>query len=432
MRKITGDPCAGILLSGDPMNTPSFECRSCGHREARTILDLGSLPLPNRLVSEREVNHPDLRYPLELVYCPNCSLVQIRGTVDPELLFSEYLYFSSFSETMLEHARQLCSLCIERLSLSPTSRVVEVASNDGYLLQYFLAEGIRVLGIEPARNIACVAVERGIPTRTVFFGGATARELADEGETADLILGLNVLAHVPDLHGFIDGIRCLLNPDGAAVFEFPYVRSMIEGNEFDTIYHEHLCYFSLSVVADLFRRHGLTVFDAERIPIHGGSLRIFVGHAGTYPEEESVGLIKREEQEGGLLSFDYYKKFAISVGQLRQEMRERILDMKKNNKQIVGYGAAAKGSILLNYFGLGPADIPYIADINHHKQGKYLPGNHIPVVSPGKIRDTRPDYVLIIPWNLKNEIIKQLSFINEWNGRFILAIPHIEVIESGS
>ncbi|NYT04898.1 MAG: class I SAM-dependent methyltransferase [Methanomicrobiales archaeon] len=414
------------------MTTPAFECRSCGHREARTILDLGFLPLPNRLVSEREANHPDPRYPLELVYCPHCSLVQIRETVDPELLFTEYLYFSSFSETMLDHARRLCRLCIGRLSLSPESRVVEVASNDGYLLQYFLREGIPVLGIEPARNIARVAVERGIPTRAVFFGSATARELAAEGEAADLILGLNVLAHVPDLHGFIDGIRCLLKPGGAAVFEFPYVRSMIEGNEFDTIYHEHLCYFSLSVVAGLFRRHGLAVFDAEKIPIHGGSLRIFVCHAGTRPEEESVRRIEDEERQDGLLSYEYYQKFAVSVEGLRQEMRRRISGMKKCNERIVAYGAAAKGSILLNYFDIGPDDIPYIADINPHKQGKFLPGNHIPVVSPEKIRETRPEYVLIIPWNLKNEIMEQLSFISEWNGKFMLAIPRIEVIASGS
>jgi len=392
------------------------------------ILTLGKLPLANALLKEKDLAGEEKKYPLELVFCPECSLLQITETVDPQLLFGEYLYFSSFSETMLKHAEALTDKLIERQRLSEHNLVVEVASNDGYLLQYFKKKKIPVLGIEPARNIARAAEEKGIPTVCKFFNTGTADELVKENKKADVIIGNNVLAHVANLNDFVESVRILLNKNGVAVFEFPYVKDMIENTEFDTIYHEHLCYYSLTAIKNLFGRHDLAITDVERIPIHGGSLRIYSQHAQTYPPKDSVIALLEEEETLSMSEGAFYDSFANKVLQLKKEMTELLERLKAQNAQIVGYGAAAKGSTLLNYFGIGRDHIDYVVDQSPYKQGRYMSGNHLPIVPPDRIKQTQPDYVLILPWNLKNEIIEQMSLIRQWNGKFIIPIPKVAIV----
>ena len=403
-------------------------CRGCGNSRLVSILSLGDMPLANAMTHSRTTTEWDRKYPLSLAFCPDCTLLQIRETVSPRILFDEYLYYSSYSDTMLSHAARLAEGLIARCHLTGQSKVLEIGSNDGYLLQYFMRAGIPSLGVEPARNVAAVSSERGIPTLCAFFGKVTASQLAARGECYDLILALNVFAHVPDLNSFLEGVRILLRDTGTAVFEFPYVRDMIDGREFDTIYHEHLSYFLVTAAVNLFARHNLEVVDIRRMPIHGGSLRLFIKHRGNEKRTKVVHDLLEKEARDGLLDPEYYLDFGRVVEGLRRETLNLLQSLKHQGRSVIGYGAAAKGTTLLNYYGIGIDILDYIADRNPHKQGRYMPGNHIPIVAPSRIQETRPDYVLILPWNLRDEIITQLSFIREWGGRFIIPVPSLQVI----
>jgi SAM-dependent methyltransferase len=399
-------------------------CLSCDADGIKDILSLGSLPLPNAYpLAGASDDEP--RYPLEVAFCPGCSLVQLRHVVAPEQMFSEYLYFSSYSVSMLGHAEALASTLVDERRLGPASLVVEVASNDGYLLQYFQKAGVPVLGIEPAANIAAVARERHVPTIAEFFGRDLAHRLVSEGTRANVLLGLNVMAHVPDLNGFVSGIAALLAPGGVAVIEVPYVRDMVERTEFDTIYHEHLCYFSVHAVAALVRRHGLVLERVERVPIHGGSLRLFIAAGDRHGE--TTEQVLREEAELGLTREAYYRDFRVAVERVRDDLNSTLDRLRASGATIGAYGAAAKGSILLNYCGITADTVSFVADRSPHKQGRRMPGCGIPVLSPQVILEQQPDYLLILVWNLKSEIVRQEEAYHRRGGRFILAVPRIEI-----
>jgi SAM-dependent methyltransferase len=368
-------------------------------------------------------------YPLHAFVCDNCLLVQLEELESPESIFTEYAYFSSFSTEWLEHARSFSEKVISRFSLTPASNVVEIASNDGYLLQYFLAAGMRVLGIEPAVNVASAAIERGIPTRTVFFSSETSGQLFREGHAADLLIGNNVLAHVPNLHSFVAGLATLLKPAGVITLEFPHLLQLVRQNQFDTIYHEHFSYFSFLAVERILGEHDLTVFDVEELPSHGGSLRIFGKHAAdpSHATCASVFELRRKEKECGLHAIEGYASFGQQAAQVKCDLLSFLIEQRRANKTVVGYGAPAKGNTLLNYCGVGPELLKYTVDRSPHKQGLLLPGTRIPIVSPDRIFETRPDYVLILPWNLRHEISSQMAGIRNWGGRFVVPIPGIEI-----
>ena len=410
------------------MMNSNFKCRSCGNTELKSILLLGYLPLANALVSAEEINALEKRYPLELVFCPKCSLVQITETVDPKILFGKYLYFSSYSETMLQHSKTLVDNLVKREGLSKNNFVVEIASNDGYLLQFLKPHSIPVLGIEPAVNIAQIAEEKGIPTLCQFFNAETALKLKEERKEADVIIGLNVLAHVADLNSFVEGVRILLKPTGTAVFEFPYVKDMIDRNEFDTIYHEHLCYYSLTSAKKLFNYHKLMITDVERISIHGGSLRIYVQHDSIGKSESMVQSLLAEEREWGVNGQTFYESFTDKVLNLKKESLRLLKRLKGNGKRIAAYGAAAKGSTLLNYFGIGKDYIDYIIDRSPYKQGLYTAGDHIPIHSPVKLLEDQPEYVLLLAWNFADEILQQQYEFRKRGGKFIIPIPNIKIV----
>jgi hypothetical protein len=368
-------------------------------------------------------------FPLRVYVCHYCFLVQLPQAATPDEIFSDYAYFSSYSDSWLEHARTYAEAAIERFGLGRQSRVVEIASNDGYLLQYFVRADVSVLGVEPAANVAEAATSRGIPTLVRFFGEALASDLVAEGRRADLLIANNVLAHTPDLRGFVRGVKILLDPLGVATMEFPHLVRLTEENQFDTIYHEHFSYFSFTTVQQLFQRHGLKMFDVEELPTHGGSLRIYACHEDNadVPIGARVGGLLSREREGGFTSLDRYLSFGKQVKATKGRLLEFLIDAKRNGKAIAGYGAPAKGNTLLNYCGVRTDFVDYTVDRSPHKQGLYLPGTHIPIHHPDKIAETRPDYVLILPWNLKDEVSRQMSCVREWGGQFVVPIPEVEV-----
>jgi len=370
-------------------------------------------------------------YPLHVYVCENCFLVQLEAYVTREHIFTDYAYFSSYSDSWLEHAKKYTAQMVERFGIDASNFVVELASNDGYLLQYFVEKKVPVLGIEPAANVAAVAVERGVPTLVKFFGRETARELADSGKQADLLLGNNVLAQVPDINDFVAGMKILLKPGGVITMEFPHLQRLMEENQFDTIYHEHFSYFSLLTAEKIFAAHGLTVFDVEELPTHGGSLRIFVRHAedSSKPVSSHVTDVRGREESAGYTKMETYSHFAEQVKETKRKLLEFLIQAKRSGKKIAGYGAPGKGNTLLNYCAIRSDFLDYTVDRNPCKHGRFLPGTHVPIFSPERIRETRPDYLLILPWNLKDEIIKQNAFIREWGGKFVVPIPEVQIHE---
>jgi len=400
-------------------------CRLCSAPLRETFIDLGMSPLANSYLQRDDLSGIEPFYPLHARVCERCYLVQLDEVVSAAKIFKDYAYFSSFSDTWLMHAADYTAQMVKRLSLDPSSMVVEVASNDGYLLQYFRALGIPVLGIEPAENVARAAQQKGIPTLVKFFGTATAKELARANTRADLLVGNNVLAHVPDLNDFVSGLKLVLKPHGVISMEFPHLLHLIEGNQFDTIYHEHLYYFALFPVAKLLGAHGLTLFDVEQLPTHGGSLRVYVRHEEdlTKPITEGVRYVQSLEERAGLTRLETYRRFADQVHDTKKKLLELLSTVKSQGRTIVGYGAPAKGNTLLNYCGIRGDSISFTVDRSPHKQGRFLPGTHIPIEHPDRVREVKPDYVFILPWNLKDEIMQQLAYIREWKGKFLVPIP---------
>lgn len=419
-------------LAARPANEcwqPIDSCRSCGSRALETVLEFGSLPLANALLTRDQLDQPEARFPLTLLFCRDCSLVQIRETVEPEVLFGHYLYFSSFSETMLAHAREEALTLARALHLGPKSLVVEIASNDGYLLKNFVELSIPVLGIEPATNIARVANERGIATRNEFFGLSLAQRLTAEGVRADLILANNVLAHVADLPGFLAGVALLLTPSGRAVFEFPYVADMLDKVEFDTIYHEHLCYFSLHAIAAACGRAGLRVCDVERFTIHGGSLRVHtVRSTNASAESAAVKALLKSELASGLSTSAPYQLFAQATRELCRALRAELQERKRNGQSIAAYGASAKGSTLLHAAGLGAETLDFVADRSSVKVGRLTPGNHLPILAPEALLERAPDAVLLLTWNFAEEIFRQQRAYLERGGTFLVPVPRLRCV----
>jgi len=387
-------------------------------------------PLANSYLSAEQLNRMEPFYPLRVYVCEACLLVQLEAFETPESIFGDYAYFSSYSDSWLRHARAYAEMAIDRFALGSASRVVEVASNDGYLLQYFVERGIPVLGIEPAANVARVAIEQGIPSLVRFFGQPTARDLAADGTRADLLIGNNVLAHVPDLNDFVAGLKIVLAPGGVITMEFPHLARLMAENQFDTIYHEHFSYFSLIAVRRVFAYHGLTIFDVEELPTHGGSLRIFARHTedGSHPVGERVVELLAREEQAGYTRLEHYLAFGEQVKATKRKLLRFLGQAKDAGLRIVAYGAPAKGNTLLNYCGAGTDVIDFTVDRSPHKQGLFLPGTHIPIRTPEAIRELQPDYVLILPWNLREEIVEQMAFVREWGGRFVVPIPEVTVL----
>jgi SAM-dependent methyltransferase len=403
-------------------------CRFCGGG-LHQFLDLGVSPLCESYLTERQLREPETFYPLAASVCGDCFLVQLPEHVSPREIFSDYAYFSAYSEAWLAHARAYAGAMTKRLGLNASSRVVELGSNDGYLLQYFVQSGISVLGIDPAANVAKAAEARGVRTQVSFFGADVARRLAAEGEQADLIVGNNVLAQVADLNDFVEGIRVLLKPDGVATLEFPHILQTLKGNQFDQFYHEHFSYFSALTVKRIFGAHGLHLFAVERIWTHGGSLRIFVCHAGRQVvADASVSELIAAERNFGLHRLETYDAFATKVMETKRRLLGFLINARLAGKSIAGYGAPGKGNTLLNYCGIRTDFLDYTVDRNPHKQGKFLPGTHIPIHSPDRLAETKPDYVLVLPWNLKDEIAAQLAYVSNWDGKLVVPIPEPTVL----
>jgi SAM-dependent methyltransferase len=405
-------------------------CRFCGNSLKHTFVDLGMSPLCESFLTANQLNQMEAFYPLHVFVCETCFLVQLPEYVAPEQIFTEYAYFSSYSESWLRHARNYVEMISSRLRLGPSSLVVELASNDGYLLQNFVAKGVPVLGVEPAKNVARVAIEKGIPSVCEFFGRKLAGRLAQEGRQADLLLGNNVLAHVPDINDFVAGMKLLLKPGGVITMEFPHLLQLVEGNQFDTIYHEHFSYLSLATTEKIFAAHGMRVFDVEELPTHGGSLRIYACHSENRElrVEERFLQLKAREAEEGLGRLEYYSRFTKRVAATKRNLLDFLIQAKRENKWVAGYGAPGKGNTLLNYCGIRTDFLEYTVDRNPYKHGKFLPGTHIPIFAPERIRETKPDYVFVLPWNLRDEIVSQLSYIREWGGKFVFPIPNVDVV----
>jgi SAM-dependent methyltransferase len=408
----------------------SAGCRACGAVLTRTFVDLGLSPLCESYLRAEQLNQAEVFYPLHVFVCERCYLVQLQQYVSTEHIFSEYAYFSSYSESWLEHARRYTDMIAERLRLGGESRVVEVASNDGYLLRNFVRRAVPVLGIEPAANVAEAALRQGIPTRIAFFGRQLACELANEGYRADLIIANNVLAQVPDLNDFVAGIRLLLKPGGVATIEFPHLLQLMRGNQFDTIYHEHFSYFSLAASEPLFAAHLLKVFDIEELPTHGGSLRLYLHRDDdlSHGVTERVAAIRQSEAEAALFDLAAYDGFATRVEETKRKLLAFLIEAKQAGQTVVGYGAPGKGNTLLNYCGIRTDFLDYTVDRNPYKQGRFTPGTHVPIFSPEKIFETKPAFVLILPWNIKDEIIRQMGAIREWGGKFVVPIPEVALV----
>lgn len=404
-------------------------CLFCGMPLRHTFVDLGMHPLCESYIGEDKLDHMEPFYPLRVFVCERCLLVQLHEYVSPSEIFTEYAYFSSYADSWVQHAKRYTEMIADRLKLTAKSFVVELASNDGYLLQHFVAKGIPVLGVEPAANVAESARKKNVPTLVKFFGRKTADELVIERGKADLVLGNNVLAQVPDLNDFVGGIKLLLAPQGTMTVEFPHLMKLMEENQFDTIYHEHFFYFSLMSAERVFAAHGLTLFDVEELPTHGGSLRIYGRHAedATQPMTERYRALILREKSAGFDRLDTYAVFEEKVKETKRKLLEFLIEAKRKGKTIVGYGAPGKGNTLLNYCGVRGDFIDFTVDRNTYKQGKYLPGTHIPIFAPEKIREVKPDYVLILPWNFKDEIIEQVGYIRDWGGQFIIPIPEVRV-----
>ena len=409
----------------------SLSCRFCGAPLSHVFVDLGASPLANSYLEPADLRKSERFYPLCVYVCGECLLVQLPEEERPEEIFSDYAYFSSYSESWLRHAREYAEAMTGRFGLGPSHQVVEVASNDGYLLRWFVERGIQVLGIEPAGNVAEAAESAGIPTVVKFFGAETARYLADRGTRADLLVGNNVLAHVPDLNDFVAGLAILLAERGVLTMEFPHLLRLMEEDQFDTIYHEHYSYFSFTAVRRVFSAHGLTLFDVEELPTHGGSLRIYARHDrdDSKPVGERVQALLAREEEVGLSSLDAYRSFTERVERVKRGLLRFLIQAKEEGKTVAGYGAPAKGNTLLNYCGIRTDFVDYTVDRSPHKQGRFLPGTRIPIHGPDRLRETRPDYVLILPWNLKEEIVEQMADVRSWGGKFVVAIPEVEVLE---
>src|SRR5262245_16724063 len=407
-------------------------CRFCGAALKQSFADLGMSPISNAFLTQEMVTRMEPFYPLHAYVCEKCFLVQLEEFEPPEHIFTDdYAYFSSYSDSWLAHSKAYAEAMVARFGLGASSFVVEIASNDGYLLQYFVAQGVPVLGIEPAANVAAVAEKKGVPTLVKFFGTKTAAELAAAGRKADLIAGNNVLAHVPDLNDFVRGMSLLLKPGGVVTMEFPHLLRLMLENQFDTIYHEHFSYFSFVVAERVFAAHGLTLFDVDEIPTHGGSLRIYARHAANaaLPVSGKVVELRRREQAAGLERAGTYRSFAEQVKATKRGLLKFLIAAKESGKRVVGYGAPAKGNTLLNYCGVRSDLVEYTVDRSPHKQGRFLPGVHIPIYAPERIMETRPDYVLILPWNIKDEIVAQMAGIRTWGGRFVVPIPEVSVLD---
>jgi C-methyltransferase C-terminal domain/Putative zinc binding domain/Methyltransferase domain len=406
-------------------------CAFCSSPLEHTLVDLGMSPLCESYLTADQLDGPETFYPLHAYVCAKCFLVQVPQYVNPEDIFTEYAYFSSYSDSWLAHARGYVETMTARFGLGSTSRVVELGSNDGYLLQYFVQRGIPVLGVEPARNVAAAAIAKGVPTEVKMFGRRTAQELVAGGMHADLVLGANVLAQVPDVNDFVAGIELLLAPRGVVTIEFPHLLRLLEQTQFDTIYHEHFSYFSLLSAERIFAAHGLVLFDVEELPTHGGSLRIYARRAqhGASLASDRLNALRERERAAGLERLETYAAFTESVHECKRRLLEFLIGARRQAKRIAGYGAPGKGNTLLNYCAIRSDFVEYTVDRNPYKQGRFLPGTHIPIHSPAKLRETRPDYVLILPWNLKDEIMEQLAYVRAWGGRFVVPIPRVEVYE---
>ena len=405
------------------------QCRFCGETLNYTFVDLGMSPLCESYISVQQLNTMEPFYPLHVYVCGACFLVQLKQYVSQQEIFTEYAYFSSYSNDWLKHAERYVSMATERFALGPSSMVVEVASNDGYLLQYFVEHGIPAFGIEPAQNVAEVAIKMGVPTRVEFFSESAARLLVLEGKSADLLLGNNVLAQVPDINDFVRGMKIMLKPEGVITMEFPHLMRLMEENQFDTIYQEHFSYFSFITVEKIFAAHGLTLFDVEELPTHGGSLRIFARHSENTCREISLRLpaLRAREEAAGITQLGSYGYFTEKVKETKRKLLDFLISARRQGKSVVGYGAPGKGNTLLNYCGIRTDFLDYTVDRNPYKQGKFLPGTHIPIHGPEKITETKPDYILILPWNFKEEVMCQMSCIREWGGQFVVPIPEVKV-----
>jgi SAM-dependent methyltransferase len=404
-------------------------CRFCGAALTHTFADLGMSPIANNYLTEDQLSSMEPFFPLHALACDRCFLVQLEEFETPEAIFSDYSYFSSYSTSWLDHCRSYVEMASERYGLGERSQVVELASNDGYLLQYFVERGVPVLGVEPAANVAEVAIERGIPTEVAFFVKQTATDLAAQGRRADLLIGNNVLAHVPDLNDFVAGMKELLAPGGVITMEFPHLERLIEERQFDTIYHEHFSYFSLLTARRVFAAHDLSIFDVEELPTHGGSLRIHACHADDARRSvsDAVRGLEAREERAGLTDIETYIAFGLAVQQEKRDILESLIGLKNEGKTIVGYGAPAKGNTLLNFCGVGTDFISFTADRSPHKQGRFLPGSHIPIRAPEEIERARPDVVFILPWNIREEIMEQLRSVSDWGGRFLVRAPALEL-----